>query len=254
MHVVDGHAGVERDGREDGDLRGSVEAVHVGRGIGLGEALGLGFLERVVVAQALFHHAGEHVVRRAVHDAHDRRDLVGNERVLERVDDGDATADAGFERNLLACALGRLHDLLAMGGHERLVGRDHILARGECLEDHVACHRGAADELDHDVDAGIVHDVGVVLREQVFHAVLDGLLRVARAHAHQLHVDAVVALEVLTVVLQYLDAAAAHRSRADEPQFNRHVHVSSSRRSKSVSEKRRGARDRPVSQPSVLRT
>ena len=36
--------------------------------------------------------------------------------------------------------------------------------------------------------------------------------------------------------------------------YKRQVHVSSSRRSKSVSEKRRGARDRPVSQPSVLRT
>ena len=151
------------------------------------------------------------------------RDLVGDERVLERVDDGDATADAGFERDLLACALGRLHDLLAMGGHERLVGRDHVLARGERVEDHVACHRGAADQLDHNVDAGIVHDVSVVLREQVLHAMLDGLLRVARAHACQFDVDAVVALEVLAMVLQYLDAATAHRARADEPKFNRHV-------------------------------
>ena len=41
-----------------------------------------------------------------------------------------------------------------MGGHERLVGRDHVLARGERVEDHVACHRGAADELDDDVRVG----------------------------------------------------------------------------------------------------
>ena len=54
-----------------------------------------------------------------------------------------------LERDLLARAFGRLHDLLAVGGHERLVGRDHVLARGERLEDHVARHRGAADAVSY---------------------------------------------------------------------------------------------------------
>ena len=223
VHVVDGNARVERDGREDGDFRGGVEPVHVGGGVGLREALLLCLLERGVVAEPVLHHTREHVVRRAVHDTHDRADLVGDERVLHRVDDGDAAAHAGFERDLLAGLVGRAHDLFAVRCHERLVGRDHVLARLESAHHDVARHGGAADQLHHDVDVRIVQDVLVILREEVLHAVRDSLLGVARAHAHELHVDAVVALEILAVVLQDVDAPAADRARAHQSQFYRHA-------------------------------
>ena len=177
VHVADGHARVERDGREDGDLRSGIESVHVSGGVGLGETLFLSLAQGVIVAQAVLHHAGEHVVRRAVHDAHDRTHLVGDERVLHRIDDGDAAAHAGLERDLSTSLLGRTHDLLAVRGHERLVGRDHVLARAQRAEHHIARHCGAADELDDDVDVRIVQDVAVILREEVLHAVRDGPAR-----------------------------------------------------------------------------
>lgn len=98
----------------------------------------------------------------------------------------------------LPAFVGRAHDLFAVRCHERLAGRDHVLARLESVTD-VARHGGAADQLHHDVDVRIVQDVLVILREDVLHAVRDSLLGVARAHAHELHVDAVVALEILAV-------------------------------------------------------
>ena len=223
VHVVDGNARVEGDGSQDGDLRRCVQAVDVGRGIGLGEALRLRLGQHVGIGHVVLGHAGEHVVRRAVHDAHNGIDAVRDERVLHRIDDGDAAAHAGLERDLLARFLGGAHDLLAVRGHERLVRRDHVLAGTESAQHHVARHGGAADELDDDVDVRVVQDVVEVLREDVLHAVLDSLLGVARAHARQLHVNAVVALEFLAVVLQDVDAPAAHGAGSHESKFNRHV-------------------------------
>ena len=159
VDVVELHAAVEGDGRQDGDLRGGVEAVHVGGGIGLGEALRLGLGQRILVGQAVVDHAREHVVGGAVHDAHDGGDLVADEGMLQRLDDGDAAADAGLEAHFQVLLSGKVHDLVAEGGHERLVGCDHILTGSERVQYDRARDGGAADELHHDIDLGIVDDV-----------------------------------------------------------------------------------------------
>ena len=115
-----------------------------------------------------------------------------------------------------------MHDFLAVGRHERLVGRDDVLARFEGRHDHIARHRGAADELDDDVDVGVVDDVVVIQREQIAHAVSFGLFRVARADARKLHIDAVMALEVLLVLLKDVNATATNRAGADESELDGH--------------------------------
>ena len=215
VYVIHHHTRVEGDGGQNGDLGRSVEAVHVSGGISLGEAGGLGLAQGLVVVHGVVGHAGEHVVGRAVHDAHDRRDLVGDERVLERVDDGDAAAHARLEGDLLAGGSRGVHDLLAVGGHERLVGGDHVLASGQGPQHHGARDGGAADELHHQVDVGVIDDLVEIVGEQVAHAMRLGLCRAERAHARQLHVNAVVALEVVLVVLQDVDAATAHGACPD---------------------------------------
>ena len=136
--------------------------------------------------------------------------------MFQRVDDGDAAADGRLEGDLAVHLLRQMHDFLAMGRHERLVGRDDVLARLKCRHDHVARDRGAADELDDDVDVGVVDDVVVVQREQIAHAAGFGLLRVARADTGKLHIDAVMALEVLLVLLKDVNATATDRAGADE--------------------------------------
>lgn len=50
VHLADLHPGVEGDSREDGGLRGGVEALDVGGGVGLGVPEGGGLVERLGVA------------------------------------------------------------------------------------------------------------------------------------------------------------------------------------------------------------
>ena len=145
VDVVELHAAVEGDGCQDGDLRGGVETVDVGGGIGLGEALRLSLGQRILVGQAVVDHAREHIVGGAVHDAHDGGDLVADEGMLQRLDDGDAAADAGLEAHFQILFAGKVHDLIAERGHERLVGGDHVLTRAQGAEHHIACGGGAAD-------------------------------------------------------------------------------------------------------------
>ena len=223
VDIIELHAAVEGDGCQDGDLRGGVEAIDVGGGVGLGKALRLSLGQRVVIGQAVVDHAREHVVGGAVHDAHDGGDLVADKRVLQRLDDGDTAADAGLEAHFQVLLAGKVHDLVAEGGHERLVGGDHVLAGAQRTKNHVARDGGTADQLDDDIDLGVVDDVVEIFGEQVQHAVRLSLLGVARAHAHHFHVDAQMALEVLAMVAQDVQAAAADGARSHESKFDGHI-------------------------------
>ena len=224
--IVQGHTRVEGDGSQDGDLRRRVETAHVRRGVGLGEALLLRLMQGILVGQAVVGHAGEHVVGGAVHNAHDRGDLVGDERVLQRIDDGNAAAHGRLEGQFLAGGLGSFHDLFAMRGHERLVGCDHILTGSERVQYDRARDGGAADELHHDIDLGIVDDVVEVVGEQVADPVGLGLGRRQRAHARQFDIHAEVAQEVVLVLLDDVDAPTADGAGAHQTDF--HCHVTSS--------------------------
>ena len=116
--------------------------------------------------------------------------------------------------------------LLAMGGHERLVGCDHILTGSERVQYDRARDGGAADELHHDIDLGIVDDVVEVVGEQVADPVGLGLGRRQRAHARQLDIHTEVTQEVVLVLLDDVDAPAADGAGAHQADF--HCHVTSS--------------------------
>ena len=61
---------------------------------------GLRFGEDLLEIFALGGHAGEDVIARAIDDAVDERELVGDEAFPERFDDRDAAADTGFIENV----------------------------------------------------------------------------------------------------------------------------------------------------------
>ncbi len=211
------HAAVERDGAQDRDLGGGVEAVDVGGRVGLREALGLRLGERGRVVETVGGHAREHVVGGAVHDAHDRLDLVAGQRVLERADDRDAAADARLEEDVDAVGLGRLHDLFAVAREQRLVGGDDALAGVQRRKHDLARDTGPADELDDDVERVVGDHVVPVVR-----ALLGGKAEIGEAlggavgEARQLDVDARAAAEVLAVARQNLDDAGSNGSQSDQ--------------------------------------
>ena len=157
----------ERDAGDDGRLGAGVVALDVGGGVGLGEAERLGLGQRVGVGRARLGHPREDVVGGAVDDAHHAGDALPHQRLAQRPDDRDAAGDRRLEEQVDAGALGRLEQLGAVLGEQLLVAGDDRLARLEGGEDQVAGGLDAADELDDEVDVGVVDDRAGVVGEPV---------------------------------------------------------------------------------------
>ena len=68
-----------------------------------------------------------------------------------------------------------------MVGEELLVPGDDRFAGLECVKDELACRLDAADDLDHEIDIGVVHDRCGVGREQ---RLVDGDWTILRDRAH----------------------------------------------------------------------
>ena len=136
--------------------------------------------------------------------------------MLQRVDDGDAAAHRRLEGDFAVRLTCGAHDLFAVGCHDGLVCRDDVLASRQGAQNDLARHRGAADELNHDVDLGVGHHLVPIGGEDVAEPTGCGLLGIARAYAHDFQVNPEMAREVLAVLLQDVDAPAADGAGADE--------------------------------------
>ena len=222
MHLIDGDSHIEADGGQDRDLGGGVEAVDIGGGVGLGKAVVLSFLERLIVGKTCLH-AREHVVGGAVDDADDRSDVVGAEGVLQGTDDGDAATDGGAEAQLKVVLMREGRDILARRGHDGLVGGNHVLAVLQCLGNHVLGDAGAAEQLDNQIDVVGGNHLAVIGGEQIAQAVRLGHIGAARADARQLQVDAVARQEIIVMLLNDVDAAGANGSGTAQTNTNRHL-------------------------------
>jgi hypothetical protein len=77
-------------------MRG-VDAIDVGRRVGLRVAERLGFGEHVGEVALLLAHGGEDVVAGAVQDAGDAGDAIGGQTLPQGLDHGNAAGDGGLE-------------------------------------------------------------------------------------------------------------------------------------------------------------
>ena len=78
---------------------------------------------------------GQHVVGRAVDDPHQRLDLVGDQALFDRLDDGDAPRYGRLEVEADPAASGQGKKLRAVFGQDLFVGSDHVLAPSDRLSD-----------------------------------------------------------------------------------------------------------------------
>ena len=154
-HLVHGYTGIERNGSQDGNLSSSIKAVNIGSGISFCKAPFLSFLQRVLVAHAVFVHAREHVVGGTVHDTHDGIDAVGNKGVLQGNDDGNSATNAGLKRNFYALFFRQAHNLFATRSHKGLVGSNHALAVLQSTDYHFLGEGSTADEFDNQINLRI---------------------------------------------------------------------------------------------------
>ena len=218
VHVAGDDARAERDRRDDRGLGRGVEALDVGGGVGLGEAEPLRLGERVGERRAGVGHAGEDVVGGAVDDAHHPADAVAGQRLAQRPDERDATAHRRLEEDVDAGALGGLEQLAAVGGDELLVGGDDRLAAHQRLDDEPAGGLDPADDLDDDVDVGIVDDrAGVVGEAPARQRQVALLGEVVHRDAGHLERHPGAGLDHVGVVVDEAHERTAHVTAAEDP-------------------------------------
>ena len=180
---------------------GGVDAVHVERGVRLGEPVRLRVGEDLRERLPLARHAREDVVARPVDDPGDAPDPVRDEPAADRVDERDAAADAPLEPERDALPLRLRDELLPVRREERLVGGDDVLAVLHRREDEGAGRLDAADELDDHLHLGVVHDLVRVGREDAGReAELLRARRVAVRRPRQLERDAEAPLDERAVL------------------------------------------------------
>ena len=248
VHVAGDDARAERDRRDDRGLGRGVEALDVGGGVGLGEPERLRLRQRVGERRAGVGHVGEDVVGGAVDDAHHPADAVAGERLAQRADERDATADRRLEEDVDARALGGLEQLPPVGGDELLVGGDHRLAAHQRLDDEAAGGLDAADDLHHDVDVGVVdHRSGVVGEAPARQRQVAVLGEVVHRHPGHLERHAGARLDHVGVVVDEAHECTTHVTTAEDPDPYPLVHqfarVSPHRRTgRSLPQTRRHAR------------
>ena len=158
----------ERQPGEDHELVDRVVALDVAGRVGLGVAQLLGVLEDLVVRPAILGHRGQDVVRRAVDDAADARDLVGGEvarRAVPRTGMPPATAASNRRaapvRRAAASRSGpwwAMTCLLAVTTALPAPQRGHDQRPGRLV---------AAHHLDDDVDLRVGDEVGRRVGQQV---------------------------------------------------------------------------------------
>ena len=151
---------------QDGQFLGRIAAIDVHGRVGLGIAALLGFGQGRGIVGIVFLHLREDEIARAVKDSVDRLDLVGDQALAEGRDDGDASGHGGLEGDRAALLSRPIEQLRPMFGQEGLVGRDHVLAAVEQLQDDGPCGLQPPDQFhrrhnipvaDHLVQVGREH-------------------------------------------------------------------------------------------------
>ena len=153
--------------REDAYLPPCVQPLHVGGGILLGVALGLGLLQGLVKGDAALHHPGEDIVGGPIEDAHDFLDLIPRQALEQGAQHGNAPAHAGLEEVVDVFLPGNRKEFLPVGSHQLLVGGNHMLAGHQGPAGKVQGDFSPADGFHHHVQIRIVLQHGEILYRHV---------------------------------------------------------------------------------------
>ena len=157
-----GNMGVRDDPRQQRQLVGGIVPVDIQGRIGLGEALLLGLLHRLVIAEPCLLHPRQHVVARTVENSAEVGNLVGDQPVLENLDDGDRGRDTGLVVHATIVDPGDLEDLLTMEGKSGLVGGYDILSIHEGINHPLPWQIDTTGDLHHQLNIRIAcHLTGI---------------------------------------------------------------------------------------------
>ena len=127
-----------------------------------------------------------------------------------------------LESHRQALGLGTCEYFVAMQRDQRLVGGDHVLAVVEGAHHQFARWISAADQLDHDLDSGIVYDREWIGREANAVGVDRPLLaEIPRRRRHHFDIASGAACDLIAVARQHVERAAADRTQTEHADFDR---------------------------------
>ena len=152
---------------------------------------------------------------------------------LERSDQRNPAADAGFVGHTDPASSGRGQDRWSVLGHNFLVGGDHVFAVLDGGEDHRPGGLLAADQLDHDVHVGIVDDLMGAGHQRHPDRHLARLRRVAHQDLADLYRSADATFERSVLCQEHARDAGADRAQTEEPDPERSSHAAWSARRRS---------------------
>ena len=222
IDVLQLDVGSEGERGQDLQLVGRIHSFDVEGRIGLGVAVGLGLLQDDGEVLAGVGHLREDVVAGAVDDAVTGQDAVGDEPFLDRADQRNAAGDRGLEREGHP-ALPRLRvQLGAVVREQRFVGGHHVLAGGHRAQDEGARRLEPPDQLDHDLDRGVVEHAGGILDHGQPREVeaVSGPREVGVGDGRQGEPGPRALFQHLPVGLQDLDHTAADRAEPEQPDLD----------------------------------
>ena len=216
------HRHAKRIGRQQRDLVRCVDAFDVEGRICFGIAQRLRLRQCFGKAQPLFAHLAQNEIGGAVDDARHPLDAVGREALAQRLDDGNAHGHRALIRHCHAVLAGGGKDFVAVRGQQRLVGRDHMLARADGGQHPFACGAGAARHFHHHIHIGVrghQHRVVGQRRVSAHHAHRTG--QAAGAHHHQLDAPPRAPRNLRLVARQHAERARAHGANANHAHAQR---------------------------------
>ena len=109
-----------------------------------------------------------------------------------------------------------------MHGQQRLIGRHHVLARGNRFQHQGLGDAVATDQLDHHVDVGVGDDgAGIAHHLDGITDDLLGARGIQVGHHGNLNATTRAAADLFLVALQHVESAAAHGANAQQAYLDR---------------------------------
>lgn len=149
------------------DFTASVVAVDIGGGIPFGVAQLLRQRQGILEGSAVVNHLGQHKIGGAVENTRDLIHLIGRQALIQRAQNRNTAAYAGFKQEIQVPVPGNGQQLVALGRHQFLVGGDHTFSRQQAALDKIIGRIQSTHGFHHNGNGGIVFDISEVLGEPV---------------------------------------------------------------------------------------
>ena len=216
----------KRETTEKRELLSRIRAIDIHGGIGFGKPFVLCFFEHGTKVLSGFCHSGEDVVRRAVEDAVNRLNIVGDQTLAERLDNGNATTHTGFKAESNIIFNRCLKKAIAAFGKKSFVRRNHIFAILKCREDEIISRINTAHHFDHNLNCRIrdhIHGIGrKTVRRQINCARFG---QIAHSDFANIEVETPNVFKFILAIPKDACHTPAHNTHANHANTNRHFYL-----------------------------